>query len=186
MKKPSFAVAVLATFILFVSGCLSVEKKTYTFQFTGENSGILTIRYHNIISVVDNGEETVEEDFQELLNDYIEGSKTEDEYPDATLVEKRFFEEDDVLCAELVFEFNDLESARLFKYDKKGPFMYCLNCYLETEEYGTSNGSYGGEVMPVVFWESSLKELSLNTMVTPLDETTVSLLPKYKEWKEGQ
>ena len=91
MKKSSFAVGLLAVFALFISGCLSVEKKTYTFEFTGDNAGILTIKYYNIISVVDNGEEVIEEDFQELLNDYIEGSKAEEEYPDATLKEKRFF-----------------------------------------------------------------------------------------------
>ncbi len=186
MKKSSYAIAILAALVLFISGCLSVEKKTYTFEFTGDNSGILTIKYYNIISVVDNGDEVIEEDFQEFLTDYIEGNQPDEDYPDATLTEKRFFEEDGVLCAEVVYEFDDLAAARLYRHQQEGPFMYCLNCYLETEEYQYSNGSYGGDVMPVVFWESSNEELILKTMVTPLDETTVSLLPKYKEWKEEQ
>lgn len=183
MKRSFTLISILIACLLLISGCLSVEKKTYTFKFTGENSGLLTIKYYNIVSTMDDGEDVSEDDFQELLSDYIEGNKIADEYPGATFIDKRFYEEDGVLCAEVVFEFLDLEGARLFQYNEDGPYMYCLNCYLETESFETSNGSYGGEVMPVVFWEESLDELSLSTVVTSPDEATISLLPHYKEWK---
>jgi hypothetical protein len=98
------------------------------------------------------------------------------------LRDKRFFEEDGVLCAEIVFEFDDLAAAKLFQYNDKGPYMYCLNCTLEMETFESSNGSYGSEVMPVVFWEEDLDVLDMVTSISPPDETTVSLLDKYKEW----
>jgi hypothetical protein len=184
MRKSYLLLTCLVGFLLLVSGCLSVEKKTYTFEFTGKNSGLLTIKFYNILSVMDGDEDVSEDDFGELVTDYIEGTALKEQYPDAILKDKRFFEEDGVLCAEIVFKFDDLAAAKLFQYKDKGPYMYCLNCTLEMETYESSNGSYGSEVMPVVFWEQKLDVLEMITSVSPPDETTVSLLDKYKEWAE--
>lgn len=186
MKKSYLSLGLIIICLLLISGCLSVEKKVYTFTFTGNNSGTLAIKYYNIMSVMDDGEDVSEADFDELLQDYINGDKAAEEYPDATLVEKKFFEEDGVLCAELVFEFTELSQARLYQFKKKGPYMYCLNCYLETESFEESNGTYGGEVMPVVFWEDKNKVLDLTTRVAGAEDQYISLLDRYKDWKAGQ
>jgi len=54
---------------------------------------------------------------------------------------------------------------------------------LDSEAYVESNGQYGGEVMPAVFWSRKQKKLTLTTSVTKPDETTVSLLKNYKKNK---
>jgi len=182
MKKTITPILVLLFALLLVSGCLTVEKKIYTFKFTGENSGTLTIKYVNIMSVMDDTVDISVEDFGELINSYIDGDQIQQDFPLAKLIDKRLFEENEVLCAEIVFEFSDLAAANLFRYDDSGPFMFCLNCSLDTEIFEYSNGSYGGDIMPVVFWEEELPVLNLTTIISYPDETTISLLPHYQAW----
>ena len=66
MKKSGFHILALAFLALLISGCLTVEKKEYTFEFTGKNSGTLTIKYINIMSSMDDEEDVSEDDFDEL------------------------------------------------------------------------------------------------------------------------
>ncbi len=186
MKKSYLIWATLVMVVLFLSGCLTCEKKEYTFELTGDNSGRLTIKYINIMSIMDDTLDISEEDFQTLLNDYYDGEELINSFPDATLSSKRLFEENGVLCGEAVYEFSDLKGAKLYQHKDKGPFMYCLGCYsLDSEYYSESNGEYGGDVMPIVFWEPGGKKLTLTTEVTYPDETTVSLLDEYLEWEAG-
>jgi hypothetical protein len=187
MKKQFLVWTGIIVAVLFMSGCLTCEKKEYTFEFTDKESGRLTIKYINLMSTMDDSTDISEEDFTSLINDYYEGSEVENEFPEATLISKRLFEENGVLCGEIVLEFSDLAAGHLYQHKGKGPLMYCLGCYsIDSEYYSESNGEYGGDVMPVVFWESGLKELTLSTDVTFPDETTVSLLARYNEWQAGQ
>jgi len=187
MKKQNFIWIGVIISVLFMSGCLTCEKKEYTFEFTGKESGRLTIKYINLISTMDDTIDVSEEDFSSLMNDYYEGSEIENEFPDAVLISKRLFEEDGVLCGEIVLEFENLSAGHLYQHRGKGPMMYCLGCYsIDSEYYYESNGEYGGDIMPVVFWDSGMKTLTLTTDVTYPDETTVSLLDRYQEWEAGQ
>jgi hypothetical protein len=173
----------LISVILFLSGCLTCEKKEYTIKFTGDNSGQLTIKYINIMSTMDDTVDNSADDFATLMTDYYEGSEIENEFPDATVVGKRLYEENGVLCGEIVLEFSNLAMAHLYRHNDKGPLMYCLSCYaIDSEYYNESNGEYGGDVMPVVFWDAGLKNLELKTEVTTPDETTINLLDR---WKNG-
>lgn len=187
MKKALLTLPVLGLILLFFSGCLTCEKKEYTFALTGSNSGTLTIKYINIMSSMDDSTDISEEDFMTLINDYYMGTSAEDNYPGAVVKDKRLFEEDGVLCAEIIMEFSDLSQAKLYRHKGKGSFMYPLNCgSLDSETYDSGNGEYGGDVMPVMFWEPGLKTLTMTTIVQYPDETTVSLLDEYNVWKESQ
>jgi hypothetical protein len=187
MKKNLLVWATVIITVLFMSGCLTCEKKEYTFQFTGKESGRLTIKYINLMSTMDDTVDISEDDFSSLMTDYYEGTEIENDFPDATVVSKRLFEEDGVLCGEIVMEFSTLAIGHLYQHKGKGPLMYCLSCFsIDSEYYSESNGEYGGDVMPVVFWDSGLKNLTLSTDVATPDETTVSLIDRYKEWEAGQ
>jgi hypothetical protein len=177
--------AVILT-VLFLSGCLTCEKKEYTFEITGIDAGRLTIKYINIMSTMDDTVDISDEDFNSLIADYYQGAELENDFAEATVVSKRLFEENDVLCGEIVLEFANLAEGHLYQYRGKGPIMYCLSCFaIDSEYYNESNGEYGGDVMPVVFWDQGLKTLTLSTDVTNPDETTIGLLDKYKEWEAG-
>ncbi len=187
MKKYFAGLAALMVTVLFFSGCLTCEKKEYTFQLTGDNSGRLTIKYINIMSTMDDTLDISEEDFGSLILDYYEGSELENEFPEAILVSKRLFEENGVLCGEIVFDFPDLAAGHLYQHKGTGPFMYCISCYsIDSEYFSESNGEYGGDVMPVVFWDPGLEKLTLTTDVTMPDETTISLLDRYLAWEQSR
>jgi hypothetical protein len=171
-------------FGLILSSCLTVEKKQYTFEFTGKNAGKLTIKYINIMSVVDSAGVTEVEDFNDLVDNYLNGDKISTSYPEAKNITKRLFEENGVLCAEVIMDFPDLTAARLYQLDKKSPFMF-LASSVDGETYVESNGTYGGDIMPVVIFQNKLKTLNVTTSVTTgNDENNVSLLGEFKKWKK--
>ena len=186
MKRTLISLPILAMVILFISGCLTCEKKEYTFNLNSDNSGTLTIKYINIISSMDDSVDVSEEDFMSLINDYYTGTSVEDQFEGTTLVEKKLFEENGVLCGRIVLNFTDISQVKLFRFKGKGSFMYPLNCgSLDSETFNGGNGDYGGDAMPVVFWEQGMRTLTMTTMVTAPDETTVGLVDKYYAWKSG-
>lgn len=178
----SLFVLVTLTAILF-SGCLTVEKKEYTFEFTGENSGILTIRYINIMSIMDDGADVSEADFDELITSYLYGSEIEDEYPLANVISKRLYEEEDLLCAEVMIEFPDLNSVKLHQFDKNSGYYYALCQCLNSENFFSSNGNFAGADVPIVMWPAKTKKLELVTLINEPDESTMSLVDNYRLWK---
>ena len=178
--RPLISIILLA---FIFTGCLTVEKKEYTFQLKDNNSGTLTIKFVNIMSMKDDALDVSQGDFEELVKNYVEGNEIETDYDKALVRSKRLFEENGVLCGEVVIDFENLASVGLYQYDSKSPLMFNVGSFLDSETYLTSNGEFGGEVMPVVFWPKSLKTLSLTTYITDPDETTVGLLTEYNEWK---
>lgn len=172
--------------MLILNSCLTVEKKSYTFEFTGENSGTLTIIYHNIISVMDDGQDVSEQDFKEMLNQYMDGNQIAEDYPGATNIRKRLYEENGQLNAEVKLDFPSLSAARLYQYEKNSPIMMCISAAYDAETYMESNGSYGNDFMPVVFWPAGAKKLTVTTLVSEPDETGISLVNEYRKWKAGK
>jgi hypothetical protein len=184
MKRLKIHYLFIIFLALVMSSCLTTEKKEYIFKFTGKNSGTLTIRYINVMSASDDSTDRSKEDFQELLNNYVNGDLLLKEYPTATNIRKQLFELNSQLYAEVVMDFQNLEAAKLYQYDANSPFMFCLTSETDAEHYAESNGSYGGKTMPLVFWNKDLKELHLTTSVKKPDQSTKSLAAAYKEWKK--
>lgn len=168
--------------ILGLSSCLTVENKEYTYELTGANSGKLTIKYINIYSVMDEGRDVSAEDFKELLDKYLNGTQIAEDYPTAKNISSRLFEENNQLHGEVTLEFDDLNSARLYQLDSKSPVMMNISTALDSESYLSSNGVYGNEHMPVVFWPIENKTFTVTTSVSKPDETSVSLVEEYRKW----
>ncbi len=196
MKKLNNPVLILFVLSFMLLGCLTVEKKIYTFEFTGKKSGKLTIKYVNLMSVegyvepeteaeTEEYEDTALRDFEDLVETYLKGSKIEESYPYATNIQKRLFEEDGKLCGEITMEFNNLEAVRLYQFNKKSPIMFSISNTLDGEIYESSNGILGNQdFMNVVFWEPKTKVLQVTTSVTIPDDLSVSLIDHYKAWKK--
>lgn len=183
MKAFKFQFFTILVMALLITSCLTVEKKEYTFQFTGINSGKLTIKYINLYASSVDSASQIADDFKDLKSNYINGDKIELDYPGATNITKRLFEEDGQLCAEVTMDFPDLAAARLYQYDKKSPIMFCVNTAFDTESFLESSGQYGGDFMPVVFFDSESKVLKLTTKVSTPDSLSVSLI---NEWKRNK
>lgn len=184
MKLSLLTCILLCALVLALSGCLTVERKSYKITMTGPTSGSCTITYHNIVSTKDEGRDVSFKEFAELVTDYLEGTKPEDEMPGARNVHKRLYANGDQLNAELTFEFDSLSTLKMYKYDDKAPLMMYTSS-MNSETYSESNGTFGGESMPVVFWASNSKLLTVTNTVTTIDTTHVSLLPHYEAWKKS-
>lgn len=167
-----------------LSSCLTCEKKEYIFQFTGERSGRLTIRYINIFcnSLDSSGE--VQADYDELINMWLKGEKIERDFPKATSFTKRLFEQDGQLCGEVTMEFDDLRAVRLYQRQEQGPIMFSMSAVTDDgENFLQTNGDFGGEHMPVIFWPPDSRTLRFVTSIARPDSTTVSLLNTWKSDK---
>ncbi len=182
MKKLFYLLTVFVLIALFTS-CLTVEKKKYTFEITGNNSGTLTINYINIMSALDDGNDVSEDDFDELIASYLNGDEIEKLYPTAKMLNKRLYEENGVLCGEVKMSFPDLKSVKLHQFDKKSFYIYVLPACLNNEYYVSSNGQFANTDVPVVVWDRKTKILELETSVSSTDDNGISLLSNYKSWK---
>ena len=167
-----------------LSGCLTFETKEYSYKLKDGTSGTGKIKYINIMRV-DDSTTVIEDDYKDLVNSYLNGSKPEDEMTGVKNVKKRLFEEDNKLCGEITFDFDDLAALKFFKY-KDIVWTYNIapgsfGFFGGVESFFSSNGTYGGEHMPVIFWDAKTKELLFKTTVSQNDKKTISLLEIWKE-----
>lgn len=187
LKSKILSLSALALVLVFsLSSCLNFETKEYKFTLTGKNSGKLTLKFNNIFSDYDDDElspsEQADDEFDELINDYLNGTSLEEDFPDAKLVSKRLFEEKGKLCGEAVFEFSSLDQVLLFQYDSKAPFMYYFSEFNET--YVSSNGTMGPDYFSAIYWDASKKDLNFTTLGAEDDGDKTSLLSRWKAYKK--
>lgn len=183
MKKFIYISTLFLFTIVLFNGCLTVERKEYKVTLTGANSGKAVIKYINIISTKDEDRDVSMKDFAELITDYIEGNKIENDFPDVKNMKKRIFEENGVLCGELSFDFDSLSSVKIFKYDKDSPFMLVKDGF-SNETLDDFNGEMINDKLPVVFWNKNTKNFSWSTSVSSDVSNAISLLPHYQNWEK--
>ncbi len=153
-----FPVTVLLV-VWSLSGCLTVENKEYYIMLATDHSGQATIKFLNIVSETDDTIDVSDDDFQQLIGFYLEGTQLEAENPGFRNVRKQLYEEDGMLVGEVTFDFDSLSVLRLYKFDEDSPFMYFVGSLLPSELLVETNGSFGRDWMPVVFWENDTREL---------------------------
>ena len=162
---------------LSIAGCLTCEKKEYVFQLTGVNSGKLTIKYINIFSSLIDTPGELTADYDELADLWYNGEKVEMDFPNAKKFKKRLFEENGMLCGEVILEFDDLSKINFYRYQGKGPYMFSLSGVNDdSESFLQSNGEFGGDKMPVIFWPEDTRTLRFSTKIATPDSTCVSML----------
>jgi len=183
MKK-KFLLSSLFVLAVYLQGCLAVETKEYSFKLKDGKSGEGIIRYINIMRTTDSLS-TIESDYQELISTYLNGNKPEDELIGAKNIKKRLFEEDNRLCGEITFAFDDITKLKFYNFSNKVWTYYVgstsFNLMGTAEVYFSSNGSYGGETFPVIFWDGEQKKFEIKTTLTQPSEKTSGLLDVWKE-----
>ena len=183
MKK-IFLLSSIFVLVIYFQGCLAVETKEYSFKLKDGNSGEGKIKYINIMRTQDSMS-TIESDYQELLNTYLNGNKPEDELMGVKNVKKHLFEEDNSLCGEITFNFDDITKLKFYNYNSKVWSYFVgsatFNLMGAAEVYFSSNGTFGGETFPVIFWDESQKKFEIKTKLTAPSEKTTSLLDIWKE-----
>ena len=181
-KRRILNLTLLIIIALGLTACLTCERKEYTFQLTGENSGRLTIKYVNIFSNQIDSVGELKVDYDELINLWLNGEKIERDFSGTKKVKKRLFEENGKLSGEVVMEFDDLKKVGLYRYNGKGPFMFSMSAANDDgETLYQSNGEYGGEKMPVLFWPEDTRTLRIITRIAAPDSSTVSMLDAWEK-----
>jgi len=188
--KNILLIFILSISIIYFEGCLTIESKEYTFELDKGLSGHGSIKFINILSVNKDSIGTIETDYSELMDSYYKGDKIKEELSGVKNLKKRLYEEDNQLCGEVSFDFDDISKLKFYKYKDKGPWCYYLSILSMgllggTESYFASNGTYGGDNMPIIFWDEGQKEFNFKTAITSPGKSTISLLQMWKEKGEN-
>ncbi len=178
---PSAPILALLLLPVLLGGCLIVEGKDYRFKLNPDGSGSASITFHNIMSAEDESADASAKDYTELITRYLKGNEFEQDHPGYRNVKKRLYEEDGVLNGEVTFEFDSYEEVGLYRFENKGIWMYYTNPGgFNYEQYHSTNGTYGGDSMPVIFWSEGTKEFTVITKFESTERKTRSLLPLYR------
>ncbi len=181
-KKILF-IALLTVVCCSLSGCLTCDEKEYTFTFITPSIGKLTIKYKNIYSVAKDNTFDLDKDYEELINFWLKGQKLEKDFPKAKNIKKRLFEENGTLCGEVTMDFYNIKDVRLFRYADKGPYMFSLQAFNDdNEELVKSNGTMGGDQMPVLFWEPGIKKIKITTKIGASENA--AKYPMLNKWED--
>ncbi len=171
MKR--LALAALA--LLVSTGCLEVEKVTYSFdlaEMTGE------IVYTGIRS---DSADNVEEDYAQLMNEFVNGTKLEAENPGWNVQSKELYEADGKLNGKVSIKFREPSNLGIYKHDKKAPYIYCN----KDQTVMSTNGTNIQDVLAgCVAWDRKATKLEVTLANTGgFQQSPVSLL---ETWKVSQ
>lgn len=188
MKLVSLRLFIIALVTLLFTGCLTVDKKEYSYKVNADGSGEGWIKFYNIKSAKDGEDDVSLKDFASLIDDYVKGTKFEDENASLQVVSKELMEEGGKLNGLIKFKFNDLSEIS-FLYEKGcdcAPVYYSMGGFL-SETYVSSNGTYLGENggPQIIKWPAKTKSFTFTTSVSA-DTTAVELLNQYNAWKANQ
>ena len=136
-----------------MSGCLTAERKEIIYTLKPDGSGSGKVTFYNIMSA-EEGKDVSLNDYTELVNRYLKGTKFEDYYPQYFNFNKRLYEQDGKLNGEITFDFQHYEDAGLYRHENKGPWMYYIGVKSDVgvDHYDSSNGTVGPDQIPMVFW----------------------------------
>jgi hypothetical protein len=189
--KPFLRISMLIVFSLVLinlTGCLSTEYKEYIFKINSDGSGEGEILFYNLVSVEDDEKDVSFKDFGELVSDYMEGTRFEDDNPNYLVTNKEFIEKDSMLTGRVEFTFTDFRDIGFFKSEDCdcSQLMYFMGDFGET--YSESNGNYLGDEkdFPVIIWQSDTDEIYIKTVVQEDLTGTHSLLKLYTTWKDSE
>lgn len=184
--KILFNFLVIFIFSIALFGCLTYESKEYSFTLKEGNSGSAKIKYINIMrEITEDTASTAESSYEDLINNYLYGNKPEDEMLGVKNVSKRLFEENNQLCGEITFDFDNIEDFKFYNYNYK-VWAYLLSegsVFGTNEQFFSSNGTFGGELVPVIFWDYTEREFNFKTVVPQNNKNNESLL---QIWKNRQ
>ena len=186
-KSVSVAVSLfLISFLL--SGCLTADKKEVHIKLNPDGkSGSGTILFSGVASSPGDSVEAVNEDFGTLIAQYYEAHKVEMERGMKN-IHKRLFAQDGKLMGEITFDFDDISDLGFYRYKNSGPYMFytVADGFFTSGQYEASNGSYMGEKLPVIFWDSGQRELYYKMALSTPQEPRTSLLAAYDRWQSKQ
>ena len=164
--------------------CCGIQICTLFSRLTG------TIKFINIVSEEDEEQNVSTTDFDELINNYINGTAFEEANPNFNVISKELCEENGVLNGQVEFTFEDLQDIGFYHYQRSehAPIMFYLGSFSETlletdgEYLGGAKDEEGG--IPMIIWAPGTTEFTFKTAVKDEMSNTHTLLDHYNLWLE--
>ena len=173
--------AIVAILPAFLSGCLIASKKVLVLQMKPDGSGTGRVYYTDISSLQEDDHDRTLEDYTKLVDEWLNGSEFEENYRGAVNAKKRLFELGGALHGEVSFAFDHYNDVGLYRHDETGPWMYyALRHTSNVEGFDSSNGDFGGDLMPVIFWPEETDTFRIVNSFDPGDRKVTSLLSLYR------
>lgn len=175
--------------VALISGCLTAEKKEVHISINDDGvSGSGKIVFTGISSSPGDSLDVINEDFNSLIAEYYQGRKIELENKGWKNVRKKIYQADGKLMAEINFDFDNIADLGLFQYKNSGPWMLytVADGFFTSGQYESSNGTYLGEKLPVIFWDSTQHDISYTMALSSPQEPKKSLLANYQQWLSQQ
>jgi hypothetical protein len=185
MTRPLFLGLALVAIQVLLPGCLIVETKEYHITLKSDGAGEARIVFNDIQSETDDTVDVSKSDFNQLTDLYMHGGQFERDNPGYRNVEKHLYEKDGKLTGDVTFTFDSIAVMRLFQYNNQGPLMYFVGSPLSSEVMVETDGTYGRDWMPIVFWPKGTKELYIKTRVVSQGSYRRSLLALFKAWEQS-
>jgi hypothetical protein len=179
----------IAICIPLFSGCLTADKKEVHLILNDDGkSGSGKIVFSGIASSPGDSVSAIDEDFNTLIAEYYQGRKIELANPGMNNVHKKLYRKEGKLVGEIDFDFDNVSDLGIYRYKNGGPYMYYTvsEGFLTSGQYESSNGTYLGDKFPIIFWDSSERDLSYTMSLTTPQEPKKQLLAHYERWQKEQ
>ena len=186
MKLRSVAFVLLFCSSL-LTGCLTAEFKDIRLKLNADGkSGTGVMLFTGISSSPGDTLDLSADDFRSLIDEYYLGKKIESENKGMKNVKKRLFMKDGALCGEVTFEFDNVTDLGIYQHNGVGPYMYytVADGFFTSGQYETSNGTYAGEKMPLVFWEPSTRDFHIKMALSTPQEIRKPLASLFEDWQQ--
>ena len=168
--------------LLLFSGCLTATRKIIKLHLNPDGSGTGSMIFNDIQSMQENDDDRSLQDYNDLVNEWLSGNAFENANPSLYDVKKRLGGDKNVLNGEITFSFSSYLDVGLYRYQNSGPWMYYA--YQQTsdiESFEVSDGNFGGEGMPVIFWPEGTTEFKIANIFDHKDRPVHSLYSLYKK-----
>ncbi|MCF7912134.1 MAG: hypothetical protein K9M99_06380 [Candidatus Cloacimonetes bacterium] len=188
MKKMLMRFFMVLLISLVLTGCLTTEFKEYRFTINEDGSGSGSIKYINLVSAEDEGEDVSFADFQELIDDYLRGETFETDNPDYQVTSKELYEENGQICATLEFTFDHYSAADFFRYEQCNcsPMMYYTGDISETVIEIDGEKISDNESIPVYMWSPEVRNFYIKTSVNDDMSNAHDFVDLFRLWKSKQ
>lgn len=166
---------------MMLQGCLKVAEMEVRVRPRPNGTVSGEVIYRGLYSSLEEDSVTVAEDYQTLVDDYLEGDALEADLPDWKLLKRELFEEQGKLCGRLVFEAASAEAVGLYR-DKT---CVCAGWILVPQDgdLGTLTGGDGIRTPYGMRWSGDRGELRWVQKLDVIDANDRNLLPA---WREAQ
>ncbi len=183
-RNIGFHLVSLIVITLLINGCLTTESKEYSFTLNSDGSGSGEIKFINIVSQEDEGKDVSFSDFDDLMNNWINGDDFEKANPRLRVKSKELYEDKGQLCGKVSFTFDRVRDINLYRFDnyEDAPMIFYFGDLTETLIETNGKRLSGGKDIPIIYIDGDARSFTYKTQVEENMSNTHSLLSLHKVW----